>query len=262
MKKKLTIIFAAMAVCLTGMAQDVVQESLEWSKLRILPSVQISTPLSKESEIVLPLGVNLEATYDLGKIASLTGGLNLGTFSGVTLGGTYYLSNKMVTGNTKFIVAETGKKIYFYKGISQYQTFFGPTAQIKLGNYSDAGFHGRIDAGIDFRIKSRAFYDGFPSGFNGFSSIKLKATALKFNQFEYGIVDGLHSRVGLGVLGSYTAELKPWEFLSIYADVEMGFYATPGVQDYVMNEYATMENPHSGFILGLKAGASINLDKL
>jgi len=44
--------------------------------------------------------------------------------------------------------------------------------------------------------------------------------------------------------------------------VEMGFYGIPGVEDYVMNEFATLENPHSGFILGLKAGVSINLNEL
>ena len=262
MKRKIIFLLAGITICISGIAQEVVQESLEWNKLRILPTFQVSTPLSKEEDIVLPLGINIEATYDLAKIASFTGGLNLGTFTGVTLGGTYFLSSKMVTGSTKFIVAETGEKIYFYKGVSQYQTLFGPTAQIKLGNYSDAGFHGRIDAGIDFRIKSRAFWKGYPSGFNGVSSIKIKATALKFNQFEYGVVDALHSRVGLGVVSGYTAELKPWDFISIYGDVELGFYATPGVQDYVMNEYATLENPHSGFILGLKAGVSINLDEL
>ncbi len=257
MKKSYLII--SLTILSTGLfSQTVEQESLDWRKLRIRPNVSMSAPLTGEEEITLPLGVNVDAFYNLGKLADLQGSLQVGTFKGFTVGGTYHLSDVLVNRSTRFIVSQNSRRVYFYKGKSDYRRVFGPTVSLKAGSYSDAGFYGRLDAGIDLQRQSRAYYDGYPSFRNGFSSIKLMATVAKLNQFEYGETDGLVSRVGAGGLASYQVDLKPWKRVSLFSSLELGYLAVLGVTDYDTG-YVIMDNNKWNLILELKLGVSVSL---
>lgn len=257
MKRNYLLVFVC-ALSVTMFSQTVVQETLEWKKLRIRPNVSMSAPLTKENDITLPVGIGVDAFYDLGKVANLQAGLQMGTFKGISVGGTYHLSDRMVNRATRFIVSQTSRRVYFYKGLSDYRQVFGPAVSIKAGSYSNAGFYGRLDLGIDLQRMSRAFYDGYPSFRNGYSSIKLMATVAKFNQFEYGQTDGLVSRLGVGALASYQIELKPWKRITLFSDLEMGYLAILGVKDYA-TQYVVMKNSKWNLLLNLKLGISVSL---
>lgn len=239
---------------------DLVQESLDWKNLRFHPAVSVSFPMAIDLQNpVLPVGVNLDVYYEMGKIADFRGGLQLGTFNGVSLGGTYHLNDRLIARSTRFIVAETGRKIYFYKNISEYRTVFGPTANLQLGNYSPTGFYARLDGGVELQKHSRAYFKGYPSSGNGFSSIKLQATIVKLNQPEVTDLGTLlKSRVGIGASAGYLAELKPWKRFTFYGAADLGYVSILGVEDYV-GQYYTTENTKWMMIGTVKIGLSVSL---
>lgn len=256
--RKGNIVFVMILLVSALNAQGVEQGSLEWKKLRIRPSVSMTAPLAHEQDPVLPMGVNLEGYYEFDKLADINGGLHYGTLKGVSLGGTYHLSDKVVNSKTRFVVAKTSRRMYFYKGRADYRSVFGPTVNLQVGSYSNAGFYGRLDAGLNFERMSRAYYNGYPSGKNGYSSLKLKAVLTKFSQFEYGATDGMVSRIGAGGVAGYTAELKPWKRITLFADAELGYLAVFGVSDY-NNGYTVLSNTDWNLLLGLKLGISVSL---
>lgn len=257
MKKRKIVLLLVVVMATSAWAQTVVQESLDWSKLRFRPTVSMTAPLAKENDPVLPMAVNLDAYYEFGKVADFNAGFQLGTFTGINVGGTLHLKDAIVNRNTRFIVAQTGRRTYFYKGRSEYRSVFGATANLQLGNYSETGFYGRMSAGINFERMSRAYYDGYGSARNGYSSVKLQAVVVKLNQFEYGVVDQLYSRVGVGAVAGYTAELKPWKHITLFADGELGYLSLLGVKDYDTG-YVVMNNNTWNLLLALKLGASIH----
>lgn len=260
--KQRTIIaaFILSFVCLQLTAQEVVQESLDWKSLRIRPTVSLSTPLTHEEEITLPMNVNVEGYYELAKIADVRVGLHYGSFNGISLGGTFHLKDRIVNRPTRFIVAETSRKIYFYKGRSDFRSVMGPAVDLKLGTYSVSGFYARLDAGFDFQTFSRAYYDGYRSGRNGFSSFKVMATAAKFNQSEIiSLSDNANkSRFGAGGVLRYNYEISPWKTITLFAGGDFGYIAIFGVDDYV-DQYVTIENTKSNLILELKLGLTVSL---
>ena len=256
--RKSNIFFAIITFVSALNAQNVEQESLEWNKLRIRPSVSMTAPLAHEQDPVLPMGANLEGYYEIGKLADINAGLHYGTFKGVSLGGTYHLSDKIVNRKTRFVVSQTNRRMYFYKGRADYRSVFGPTVNLQVGSYSNVGFYGRLDAGLNFERMSRAYYNGYPSGKNGYSSVKLKAVLAKLSQFEYGTTDGIVGRIGAGGVASYTAELKPWKRITLFADAELGYLAVLGVSDY-NNGYTVVNNTDWNLLLGLKLGISVSL---
>ena len=260
--KQRTIIatFIFSFVCIQLTAQEVVQESLDWKSLRIRPSVSLSAPLTHEEEIILPMNVNVDGYYELGKVADLRAGLHYGSFKGVSVGGTFHLSDKIVNRASRFIVAETSRRVYFYKGRSDFRTVFGPAADLKIGSYSVSGFYARLDAGFDFQTFSRAYYDGYRSARNGFSSIKIMGTAAKFNQSEIvSLSDNENkSRFGAGGVLRYNYEISPWKTITLFAGGDFGYIAIFGVDDYV-DQYVTIENTKSNLILELKLGLTVSL---
>ena len=260
MKKVFTLAFLTIVMSFNLKAQEVVQESLDWKSLRIRPSVSMSTPLTHEEEITLPMNVNIDGYYELGKIADLRAGLHYGSFNGVSLGGTFHLRDKIVNRASRFIVAETSRKVYFYKGRSDFRTVFGPAADLKIGSYSVSGFYARLDAGLDFQTFSRAYYNGYRSGRNGYSSLKIMATAAKFNQSEViSLTDNANkSRFGAGGVIRYNYDISPWKRITLYAGGDFGYLAIFGVDDYV-DQYVTIENTKSNLILELKLGLTVSL---
>ena len=111
--------------------QEIVQESTDWNKLRFQPGISFSFPMAIDGENpVLPMGLNLDAYYELGKIADFKAGLQYGTFKGISVGGTYHLSDNLLSKMTRFIVAQTRTKVSFYKNMSEYKRVFGPTANL------------------------------------------------------------------------------------------------------------------------------------
>ena len=256
--KKVYLLFLSLVMVSVCFAQNVEQESLEWRSLWIRPTVSMTAPLSREKEIVLPMQVNVDARYELGKLADVNAGLSYGTFKGVTFGGTYHLSDQIVNKRTRFIVAQTSNRVYFYKGRADRRQVFGPAVNVQLGSYSDAGFYGRFDAGITLQRYSRAYYDSYPSAVNGYTAFRLMATFSKFNQFEYGTTDGLVGRAGAGILAGYQIALKPWKRITLFSDIEGGYVSVLGVKDYDTG-YVVMNNTKWNLLLGLKLGISVSL---
>lgn len=242
-------------------AQSTVNESLDWKTTKVRPYLGFSVPLAKEKDIILPMNVGVEGVYQLGSIADLRASAQIGSFKGISIGGSLRFVDKILKDKpTRFIVAQTSRKVYFYKGRADYRYVFGPTANLQLGSYSKTGFYGRLDGGLDFRRMARSYYDGYPSSKNGFFSLKLQASVAKLNQFEYGTVDELQSRIGIGGVMSFGGEWKPWKRWTIFADTEFGYLSMLGVKDY--DKYGNgiaMENPKSMLIAGAKFGISISL---
>jgi len=255
-----TVAFMALFITFNSAAQQVVQENLDWKSLRIRPTVSLSTPLTHEEEIILPMNINLEGYYELGQMADVRGGLHYGSFKGVSLGGTFHLLDKIVNRSTRFIVAETSKKIYFYKGRSDFRSVIGPAADLKIGAYSVSGFYARLDAGFDFQTFSRAYYNGYRSGRNGYTSLKIMATAAKFNQSEIiSLSDNASkSRFGAGGIARFAYDVSPWKTITLFAGGDFGYMAIFGVDDYV-DQYVTIENTKSNIILDLKFGLTVSL---
>ena len=241
-------------------SQEVVQESTDWNKLRFQPGISFSFPMAIDLDNpVIPMGLNLDAYYELGNIADFKAGLQYGTFKGVSVGGTYHLSDKISSKMTRFIVAQTGRKVYFYKNMSEYRRVFGPTANLQIGNYSPTGFYARFDGGIDLQRHSRAYYDGYPSSRNGFSSIKLMATVVNLNQpEETSLGKQVTNRVGVGASAAYFAELKPWKRITFFGGMDMGYITLLGVEDHYTG-YVTLRNTKWMIIGNLKAGISVSL---
>jgi len=239
-------------------AQEVVQESLDWRKLRVRLSGSMTAPLAIENDLKLPMNINLDGYFDLSPLLDLRGGLSLGTFRGFTLGGTFHFRDKVVNKKAKFIVSSTNYFTEFYKGYADIQKTWGPTINIQMGSYSETGFYGRFDAGIDLQRRSRAYYNGYGSGKNGYSSVRIMATMVKLNQFEHAQIDGLHSRTGMGAVINWTSDLRPWKRVGFYAEFEFGYLKLLGVEDYEM-QYVTIENTKSWILLGMKLGVSVGI---
>ena len=259
--KKLILLSFAFLTIISAQSQDaVVQENIEWKPLRFRPNVSLGTPLTHEEEITLPMNVNLEGYYELGKLADVRAGLHYGSFKGVSLGGTLHMADRMVNRYTPFMVAETSKKIYFYKGRCDLRSIIGPAVDLKIGSYSASGFYARMDAGIDFQTFARAYYKGYRAGRNGFSSLKLMATAAKFNQSEViSLSDNANkSRFGAGGLVRFAYDVSPWNKITLFAGGDLGFIAIFGVDDYV-DQYVTIENTKSNMIMELKVGITLSL---
>jgi hypothetical protein len=258
--KNLIFLSCLLFVALRMQSQDLVQESTDWKKLRFQPSVSVSFPMAIDLQNpILPVGVNLDAYYEMSKIADFRAGLQYGTFKGVSVGGTYHLADKQTSKMTRFIVAETGRKIYFFKNNSEYRTVFGPTANLQIGSYLPTGFYARFDGGVDFQKHSRAYFKGYPSSKNGFSSIKLMATVVKLNQPEDSDLGTLiKSRVGVGASAGYIAEIKPWKRFTFFGSLDIGYISLLGVKDHV-TQYYTTENTKWMIIGTAKAGVSVSL---
>ena len=259
--KRFSTIFLLISVIAALQAQTVDNQSLDWKMTKVRPYISFSTPLAKEKDIILPMGLGVEGLYQLGSIADLRASAQIGSFKVISVGGSLRFIDKVYRDKpTRFMVAQTSRKIYFYNGRADYRYIFGPTANLQVGSYSKTGFYGRLDGGLDFRWMGRSYYDTYPSAKNGFYSLKLQATVAKLNQFEYGATDELHSRIGIGGVASFGGEWKPWERWTIFADMEMGYLSILGVKDY--DKYGNgiaMENPKSTFLTGAKFGITIRL---
>lgn len=253
--------FAAKAQQVT---ESVKQESVEWNNLRIRPGLSIYIPYVQLAETQLTGGVYTEASYDLEKLADVQASIHIGSFTGIAFGGTFHASDKMVSKSTKFKVASsTSGRIEtttFYRNNSEYRVVKGPTAAIRVGKFGDSGFYMRVDGGIDRQTHSRAYYRGYASNKNGFTSIKLLGTVAKFNQAEINSSsqEEYVSRIGAGALVSLFHERKPWKRITWHMGLDMGYMHILGAKD-TKTQFVTFETNKANYILDMKAGLSIGI---
>ena len=173
------------------------------------------------------------------------------------MGGTYHMSDGLRNGKTRFIVAETGDKTYFYKGYSDYRSIFGPSVDLMAGVFQDAGFYARLQAGLEWQTHSRAYYKGYNSMRNGISTVKLQAVAASLAMAEYhnGAQDYVR-RLGLGGVAGINYDLRPWKRITFFGGFDFGYMVLPGVENDLTNG---IENSKGHPILEVKIGASVKL---
>lgn len=242
----------------------VVQESLDWKKLHIRPGLAIYIPYVDLAETNITGDVYVDAAYDLDKLANVNARINIGSFTGVAFGGTLHSVDKLVRKKTRFKVASytsgNSKITSFYENVSEYRTVKGPTAELRVGKFGDSGLYTRLDGGYDFQTHSRAYFKGYPSSNNGFTSFKILATVAKFNQSE--IIDSsfkeqYESRIGAGALISLMTERKPWKRVSWHMGLDLGYMTIFGVRD--VTSFYEDGNNKSNFILDIKGGLNIRI---
>lgn len=254
--------FKPMAFAQQG--EPVKQESLDWYKLRVKPTVSIYIPYVDQLETAITGNVNIEASYDLTNIADVTAAVHFGSFSGVSAGGTLHFSDKIVNKSTKFNVASytSGRTetTSYYQVNSDYRRIIGPTAHVRAGKFGDSGFYMRLDCGLDRQTYSHAYYRGFASNKNGFSSLKLLGTIAKFNQAEMqkNMEEKYVSRMGAGALVSYLYERRPWKRLTWYLGLDAGYMKVFGAED-LQTEFVKFEVNKANYILEMKGGLSFGL---
>lgn len=268
MKLTLLITLSITATSFSAIAQKdtnpvVIQESLDWNKLNARAGLSIYIPYVELAETALTGDAYGELNYQLGKIANVHGRINLGSFTGIAVGGTLHASDEMVTKSTKFKVASSTRgnteTTTFYRNNSEFRKVKGPTAELRIGKFGDSGFYSRLDGGYDFQTYSRAYYKGYGSNRNGFSSVRFLATIAKFNQAEYtGTTKNYESRIGAGGLVSIFAEKSPWKRITFHIGLDAGYMKIFGVVDNG-GGIASIENNTSNYIMELKGGLSIGL---
>lgn len=220
-----TIIVALFAsTFIFAKAQEVEQESLEWSKLHLRPYISFYIPYAQQNELALPANINLEAWYDLGEVADVRAGAHVGNFKGISAGLTLHAKDKMAVKKTRFIVSETSTRVTFYKGSAELRSVFGPSFDAKLGFYEDTGFYGRLAGGFEWQTRSRAYYDGYRSAKNGMQVMKLQGVAAMLQ------MEGKH-RLGVGGLMGVTWDLAPWRRVTGFFGTELGGLYMIGVTD-------------------------------
>ncbi|MFC5282712.1 hypothetical protein [Pedobacter alpinus] len=267
MKLKTLIAFALATTSFSAMAQKetnpvVIQESLDWSKLRVRPGLAIYIPYVELASTQITGEVYTQAAYQLNKRVDVNAKLSLGSFTGVAFGGTLHTTDKMVNKSTKFRVGSSTKgnieTTSFYRNNSDYRVVKGPTAEVRIGKFGDSGFYTRIDGGYDIQTYGRSYFRGFAGNKNGFTSIRFLATVAKFNQAEYtGFTQNYESRVGAGGLVSLFAEKSPWKRVTFHLGLDGGYMKIFGV---TKNPGALgIENNTSNYIMELKGGLSIGL---
>lgn len=244
--------------------EQVVQQELVSGKLKLRPGLEIYIPYVQLMETQITGGIYLDASYSLGKVADVDAGLHLGSFKGLRIGGTLHTKDKMVIRNTKFRIGSSRRgnieTTSFYRQPSRYRVVSGPTANLRVGAFGNSGFYMRIEAGLDHQVYSRAYYRGFASNKNGFTSIKLLATVAKFQQAEMNesSKEEYKGRVGVGGLISLFHERKPWKRVSYHIGLDMGYMHVLGARD-VKTTYVTFDVNKANYILELKGGFSVRL---
>jgi hypothetical protein len=257
-KQLLKILFSVALISTTFSAKaQVEQESLDFSKLRIRAYLDIPIPYTELKEINLASIATVQAAYELGTIADVRVAGHMGTFKGVSLGATYHMKDELVDGKTRFIVAETGDKVYFYKGTSEYRSVFGPSVDLMAGVFGDAGLYARLQGGLEWQTHSRAYYNGYPAMRNGIMTTKLHAVATSMGMAEYH--NGSESyvrRIGLGGVVGMTYEIRPWKRITMFGGVDLGYLFIPGVENDLTNG---IENTKAHPILEIKFGGSVKI---
>jgi hypothetical protein len=91
--KKTFLILLICGSAFASKAQDVEQESLDWSKLRVRTFVNIPIPYTETKDIKLASILTIQGAYEIGTLADVRAAAHLGTFKGVSVGGTYHMSD-------------------------------------------------------------------------------------------------------------------------------------------------------------------------
>jgi len=264
MKKILTLALLTFAAQATVAAQEVVQNSLEWKNIRVRTGLSIYIPYVKLDENKISGEAYVEGAYAIGKTADATATLHLGSFKGISVGGTYHLKDKSISKKSKFTISSVtrgNKETHtFYKQLTEYRVAAGPTAKLKVGAFGNSGLYTRLEAGWDWQTYSRAYFNNYASNRNGFTSIKLLATMANFRQSE---INGQYEekyvgRMGFGGLVSLFHERKPWKKVSYHVGLDMGYMHIPGAKN-VSNSFVTLEVNKANYILELKGGLSLSL---
>ena len=254
---KIVFGLSLLAMSFSASAQEVEQESLDWSKLRVRTLINIPIPYTETKDIELASILTVQGTYEIGTMADVRAAAHLGTFKGVSVGGTYHLTDRLKNGKTRFIVAETRDKTYFYKGYSDYRSIFGPSVDLMAGVFQDAGLYARLQAGLEWQTHSRAYYKGYNSMRNGISTVKLQAVAASLAMAEYhnGAQDYVR-RLGLGGVAGIAYDVRPWKRVTFSGGVDLGYMVLPGVENDLTNG---IENSKGHPILEAKFGVSVKL---
>lgn len=255
--QKLFFILLICGSAFASNAQNVDQESLDWNKLRVRTLINIPIPYTETKDIGLASILTVQGAYEIGTLADVRAAAHLGTFKGVSVGGTYHMKDELTNGKTRFIVAETGDRTYFYKGYSDYRSIFGPSVDLMAGVFQDAGFYGRLQAGVEWQTHSRAYYKGYKAMRNGISTVKLQAVAASLAMAEYhnGSQDYVR-RLGLGGVAGIAYDVRPWKRVTFSGGVDLGYMVLPGVENDLTNG---IENSKGHPILEIKLGASVKL---
>ncbi len=255
--QKLFFILLICGSAFASKAQDVDQESLDWGKLRVRTFVNIPIPYTETKDIKLASILTVQGAYEIGTLADVRAAAHVGTFKGVSVGGTYHLTDGLKNRKTRFIVAETGDRVYFYKGYSDFRSIFGPSVDLMAGVFQDAGLYARLQAGLEWQTHSRAYYKGYNSMRNGISTVKLQAVAASLAMAEYhnGAQDYVR-RLGIGGVAGIAYDFRPWRRVTMFGGVDLGYMVLPGVENDLTNG---IENSKGHPILEIKFGASVKL---
>ena len=205
-------------------------------KLHIKPHVEFFIPAGEYAS-PLPANFNIDAQLWLGTLLDARAGLKLGSMTGITLGGTFHLKDRVVDKPYKFVLSRStsnnGKTetVKFLKKPLKARVISGPCADVFIGNLKGGGFNAQLAFGLDFQRMNRA--SAKPEGWNnpidgssnGWYSLKLQAVVQSLTAesdvINYKPVIG-GREMGFGAQADLNGTIKPWKKTTLYAGLTMG----------------------------------------
>ncbi len=176
----------------------------------------------------LAANLNIEGQYWVSNKLDVRGGINMGTFTGITVGGTMHLKDAIQNKSQKYITSESysgnTKTTKYFKGNADIRKVFGPAADLKIGyfNKNTKVFYTQLDFGVDFQSFARNYAelnDGstYPSNKNGWTSLKVQ-----------GVIATSFKKVAIGAMATLQASRRPWKGVTMYLNIPLGFMKTIG----------------------------------
>ncbi len=239
MKNKLqkSVLLALVIICNSNnytKAQNtytILDQSNTFRKLSIKPYLALGISPVDGDELAVQL--NLDAQLWLNDKMDLRAGAHTGNFTGGMLGGTYYLTNRIVSKSQKFIVSESTETrgntetttTNYYRAEGNIKKIKGIAIDVKSGvipnSLQEKKLYSQIDFGMDFQSFARNYYeksDGeyYPSNKNGWTSFKLQ-----------GVV-GIGEKFAVGAVGTLQASRRPWKGATMYLTIPLGVLKTFG----------------------------------
>lgn len=226
--------------------------------LRVYPEFFIAPG---DVELTLPINLVVDARYWAGSLADFRAGLSLGTNTGILLGGTLHLRDRLTTVKDKFVLSRTENSrtvsTKFLKVGVEARRISGPCADVFVGRQFGR-FTSKIDIGWEWQSYMRNSIDldnrTIQGNFNGFLSVKAQlvlqtpiATSKQITEATdgyYKVYDNKETVTGVGGQLDVTYAFRPWKFTTLYAGLAMGYLAAP--------------NDGSAPILSIKIGVSLN----
>jgi hypothetical protein len=231
--------------------------------LQVRPNLGVALPYLPVNNARKIMALNIDAQYWLGTVADFRASIMIGGFTGVSLGATYHVKDKIAPTKQKFVLSRSsnGKTntTTFVKLKPDSRNIFGPCADLNIGFFKGTGFATRLDVGLDFQSFSRAIAviddSRYASSRNGWFSLKIAGC---FTNINYGDpANNIPSKFifGFGGLANLNAVTRPWKKVCLSTGIQMGAIKAIG-----LNTTPSVVKQDSVFpIFAFNIGVSINL---